>query len=125
MKADQNQRDGRNHPAVSPSACKWITCQWSVFHGFLKTFFHGWNELPWYIASFYFIDKLQVPVHIIVRRFNPEYNISKFSTSTGLLFKYLTVFNGLGDGFFIIYLRDPLVAFYLKFPLQPSISISR
>src|SRR5512133_61831 len=94
------------------------TCQHTITHSFTETLFNGRNIFTRNIAAFYFINKYQSCLSLFSRS-QFKCNISKFTTTTGLLLENLAMLNNCGKSFFIGHLRRTLVAFNTKFPFKP------
>ena len=84
-----------------------------------KTFLNSRNKFTGNRSTKKIIYKLEMLIRIFcfpfcINRPNFKNNISKFTTTTGLFFQYLTMFDSCLECFFISNLWSTLVYFYFK-----------
>src|SRR5690606_1793292 len=93
------------------------TCQYTIFHGFLKSFLYRWDKFFWHVTTFHFVYEDQAWLFRISRS-DGYYDIRKLTTTTRLLLVHFSVIDSTIDGFFVRYLWRTLVNLYLKLTLK-------
>src|SRR5690554_1299946 len=89
----------------------------TILHSVFETFFYRWNVFLRHITTLHQVNKLQARLSF-VNGTNFNNDVGKFTTTTSLLLKHLTVFYSSANGFLVIYLRTSLVTLYFELALQ-------
>ena len=85
-----------------------VACKDAVGHSLGKSFFYARNKFLRHVSTLDLFVELKTD-NTFISRTDLDKNVSKLTTTTGLLLEHFLVLNGSGNGFLVVDLRSTLV----------------
>ena len=95
-----------------------IASEDTIFHSCGEAFLDAGDELLGDVTTLNFVHELEAAFKAFINGLNAHDDVGEFTATTGLLLEHFAKLNGLGDGFFICYLRTALITFNLEFTFE-------